>query len=172
MEWIRVALVIALLTIAIGCNLYTPGIKSGEPAPDFVLNDLNGNPIRLSDFLGKIVILEFWATWCPPCKIAIAELNELQAKQMDEEFVILSISIDEEVSTVKSFMEDYYIMYPVLFDDKGISYTYAAYNIPTTTVIGKDGRVLKHHIGYSPGVIEELLQEAMAEEKITEKTGS
>ncbi len=166
----RIALVLALLLTLADCKQETPRIKSGEPAPDFVLNDISGNPVRLSDFRGKFVVLEFWATWCPPCKLAIADLNELQAKQMEEEFVLLSISTDWEISTVESFMEDYYITYPVLFDDKGVSNIFGAYQLPTTVVIGKDGRVLKRHLGYAPGVIEELLIEAIDESKEIEET--
>jgi peroxiredoxin len=165
----RIALVAALFVILVGCKPETPRIKSGEPAPDFVLNDLSGNTVRLSDFQGKFVVLEFWATWCPPCKMAIAELNELQSKQMEDEFVLLSISTDWEISTVESFMEDYYITYPVLFDDKEVSYIFGAYQLPTTVVIGKDGRVLKRHLGYAPGVIEELLIEAIDENKNMEQ---
>ena len=111
------------------------------------------------------VFVDFWGSWCPPCKMSLAELNELQAKQMEEEFALLAISVDEEISAVKSFTEHYYLKYPVLIDDKGVSDIFAAYQLPTTIVIGKDGRVLKHHRGYSPDIIEELLLEAIDEEK-------
>jgi thiol-disulfide isomerase/thioredoxin len=134
-------------------------MKVGLPAPDFVLNDLAGKPVRLSDLKGKVVLIEFWTTWCPPCKMAIPELNALQRKYMDREFVILSISTDEDISTVRSYVEENDVRFPVLFDDKNVNVSYRIYTIPTVVVVDENGLVLKHHRGFAPGIFEELLKD-------------
>ena len=134
-------------------------MKAGLPAPDFVLNDLDGRPVRLSDLRGKVVLIEFWATWCPPCTMAIPELNALQRKYMDRDFLILSISTDEDISTVRSYVEENEVLFPVLFDDKNVNSSYGVYNIPTVVIIDENGIVLKNHMGFAPGIFEELLKD-------------
>lgn len=161
MRWIAVVLVLALLALVPACEKREQkfgSFKVGAPAPDFVLPDMTGKPVRLSDFRGKVVLLEFWTTWCPPCKLAIPELNDLYTKYKDSNLVILSVSMDEDIGIVKDFMEEYEILFPVLFDDKGIFENFGVYTIPTALVIDEEGMVLEHHMGYAPGIFEELLE--------------
>ncbi|MEJ2324220.1 MAG: TlpA disulfide reductase family protein, partial [Nitrospirota bacterium] len=92
---LALALSLALLALLLACKKkeeFAP-LKKGAPAPDFALKDMSGNLVKLSDFKGKVVLIEFFATWCPPCKMAIPELNELQARHAGSNLVILGISI-------------------------------------------------------------------------------
>ena len=160
MRWTVAALALVFLALFAGCDTKsTPSMKTGLPAPDFVLNDLDGRPVRLSDLKGKVVLIEFWATWCPPCTMAIPELNALQRKYMDRDFVILSISTDEDISTVRSYVEENDVLFPVLFDDKNVNSSYGVYTIPTVVIIDENGIVLKNHMGFAPGIFEELLKD-------------
>lgn len=158
---LSLVLVLTVLTLVAGCKKKEkpPELKFGAPAPDFVLNDLSGKAVRLSDYKGKIVLLEFWATWCPPCKLAIPELNELHEKYADSNLVILAVSMDEDIDSVKDFVADYDVIFPVLFDDKKISESFGIYTIPTALVLDEEGIVIQYHLGYAPGIFEELLKD-------------
>lgn len=91
--------------------------------------------------------------------MAIPELNALQRKYMDRDFVILSISMDKDISAVRSYVEEHDVWFPVLFDDKGVDSSYGVYNIPTVVIIDENGLVLKYHTGFAPGIFEELLRD-------------
>lgn len=136
-----------------------PGIK----APDFALNDLDGNLVKLSDFNGKVVILDFWATWCPPCRKEIPHFIELENEFKDKGLAIIGVSVDQGgVEIVKTFVEQTPGMdYPVLWLDQRnsseaqVSQTYQNLlspsergGIPFTYIIDKDGYVRKHFVGY------------------------
>jgi len=159
MRWILVVLALALVALSPACQKKEEfvALRAGAPAPDFVLSDLDGKPVRLSDFRGKVVLLEFWATWCPPCKLAIPELNDLQAKYAGSNLAILAVSVDEDVDIVKDFMKDSEISFRVLFDDKRAADKFGVYTIPTALVIDERGMVLEHHMGYAPGIFDALL---------------
>lgn len=154
------ALSLVLLALLLGCKKkeeYIP-LKKGGPAPDFSLKDMSGKLVRLSELKGKVVLIEFWATWCPPCKMAVPELNELQAEHANSNLVIIGISIDEDRKLLEDFMEDNEILYTVLYDDNGIFENYGVYTVPTALVIDVQGNVVEHHLGYAPGIFEQLLE--------------
>jgi peroxiredoxin len=169
MKRIAVVLAIVMFSLVAGCKEKPQRVVSGAEAPDFVLNDISGKPVRLSDFRGKVVLLEFWATWCAPCVMAIPELNELQEKYLDEDFVMLAVSADDDIEALESFYEEYHITYPVLFDDKGVNNDFGIYSLPTSIIIGKDGKISKRHMGYAPDVLDELVSEALAEENSSQE---
>ncbi len=154
------ALSLVLLALLLGCKKKEEYIllKIGGPAPDFSLKDMSGKLVRLSELKGKVVLIEFWATWCPPCKMAVPELNELQAEHANSNLVILGISIDEDRKLLEDFMEDNEILYTVLYDDNGIFENYGVYTVPTALVIDVQGNVVEHHLGYAPGIFEQLLE--------------
>ncbi len=119
-------------------------IPLGSPAPDFELEDVNGAKYKLSDFQGKAVLLNIWATWCPPCQAEIPDLIEVQNEYGGDDFTIMSISVDEApVSEVRDFASDIGINYPVLIDDGKTAQTYIANagGIPETYFIDKEGNV-------------------------------
>ena len=121
-------------------------------APDFTLTELSGQKLRLADYKGKVVLLDFWATWCGPCRIEIPGFIELQNKYRDQGFTVIGISMDEGgPETVKEFYQEYKMNYPVALGTQTVSELYGGvYGLPTTFVIGRDGRIYSRHPGAEP----------------------
>ena len=116
-------------------------------APDFTLNDIAGNTVSLKDFRGKIVFIDFWATWCPPCK---EELPVYQAMKNEfEEIVFLAISTDKDTSKVIPFIESNGYNFTVLYDD-GAKLEYNVAGIPTVFIVDHEGIIRYKHVGYRP----------------------
>ncbi len=118
-------------------------------APDWRLTSLDGKAIKLSDFKGKVVVLNFWATWCPPCRREIPDFVALQKQYADKGLVIIGVSLDEGgAAVVKPFVKKIGINYPVVMGDQK---TIAAYGgiqvVPTTFIIDKTGKVAAQHEG-------------------------
>ncbi len=134
-------------------SLNCAGEKSGKglgAAPDFVLKDLEGKDVKLSDFKGKVMILDFWATWCPPCRKEIPHFKELYDKYKAQGLEIIGVALDQEgVSIVKPFAESNKINYICLIGNEKVVQDYGGIRgIPTTFVIDKNGNIYKKYIGY------------------------
>ena len=123
--------------------------KDLKPAPDFSLPGPDGKLVRLSDFKGKVVLLDFWATWCGPCKIEIPWFVEFQRKYKDQGFTVLGISMDEGGwSEVRPFVEEMKMNYPVLLGNDEITGPFGGIEVlPTTFIIDKQGRIVAMHRG-------------------------
>lgn len=122
-------------------------VKSSEndkiPAINFKLKDLNGKEVSLSDFKGKKVFLNFWASWCPPCKGEMPDIEKLHVETKDTDLVILAVNIGEDNSTAKSFMEKNKYNFTVLLDsDQSIAAQYNIGAIPTSFFIDKEGNIV------------------------------
>jgi peroxiredoxin len=116
--------------------------------PDFTALTLSGAPARLADTKGKIVILNFWATWCPPCKAEMPSLEALWKAMKDKDFTIMGVSGGESLETVKSFVEAGGYSYPIFADpSNGIAAKYGVRAIPTTLILNKDGGVIASKVG-------------------------
>ena len=118
-------------------------------APDFALEDLNGNNVRLSDLKGKVVFVNFWATWCPPCRREIPHFIELRNELGEKGFEILGIAVDSrEFDSVAPFVKKAGMNYPVMLDKKGISQLYGGIGgIPTTFVVNRNGKIVEKIVG-------------------------
>jgi len=113
---------------------------------DFTLSDLQGKPWHLRDLTGKVVLVNFWATWCPPCRKEMPDLEALYAKYKDQGFVILAIS-DEDSGKVTPFIAEHKITYPVLLDPgRKVSYLFVVEGIPKSFVFNRDGRLVTQSI--------------------------
>jgi len=121
----------------------------GVKATDFELESTKGNKVKLSDYKGKIVIVDFWATWCPPCREEIPSFVQLQ-KVYKSELQILGVSLDTDTKNdLAPFMEKYKMNYPVLFANNEIVNNYGGIEaIPTTFVIDQNGNIINSFIGY------------------------
>ena len=145
-----------------------PG-PSAKSAPSFTLQDLNGKMVSLSDFKGKVVVLDFWATWCPPCVMEIPHFIELYEQYKDQGFAMVGISLDHQgISVVKSFVRKYRVNYPILMNDGRADKAYGGItSIPTTFVIDSAGNIRQKYVGYRDKAVFEtdiktLLAEAEA----------
>ena len=142
-----------LLMILILCaNLAFAAKKTDlKKAPDFTVKSLSGKNIKLSEQRGRVVILNFWATWCTPCKKELPYFNSLYKKYKGVGLQILGVNIDKGRSEVVRMSRDLNLAFPVLLDPKGkISDLYLVRSMPTTYVIGKDGLVHHVHWGFGP----------------------
>ena len=157
-------ILVLLLIGASGCGVETEREEIGEleevvsaeeewgDAPDFTLPDLEGNSLTLSDFKGRVIILNFWATWCPPCRREIPDFVELYEKYKDEGLVIIGVSLDRGDSrSVKQFSKNYKINYPIVLGNVTVTQDYGGVRaIPTTFIIDRKGNVKEKYVGYQP----------------------
>jgi peroxiredoxin len=123
--------------------------RTGFPAPDFSLRDLAGRTHRLSDFRGKVVFLNLWATWCPPCRMEMPSMERLHQRLRGKDFVLLAVSEDESGATaVQPFVQEMGLTFPILLDTEGtVPPRYGVTGYPETFLIDRDGRVVHHTIG-------------------------
>ncbi len=124
-------------------------VKDNKKAPDFRLEDLSGKKVELKHFKGKVIFLNFWATWCGPCKEEMPSMEALYQKFKERGFVFLTISVDyEEKKKVKEFIDKHHYTFPVLIDSKCLTLDlYGVKGIPTTILIDKKGRMVGRAIG-------------------------
>lgn len=123
--------------------------KDRRAAPDFILMDANGAPIKLSGYRGKVVLLNFWATWCGPCQIEIPWFIEFEKRYTDRGFAILGVSMDEDGwRTVKPFMMQNPMNYTVTVGSGSVAQLYGGVeSLPSTFLIDREGRIASVHVG-------------------------
>lgn len=131
-----------------------------EKAPDFILYTVDGIEVKLSNYLGKVVILDFWAMWCAPCRRAIPDLVSIQ-NEFKDELVIIGISLDQPATQddLVPFIKYYGINYPVVLGNIEVSDAYGnIQGIPTSFIIDREGKIINKHIGLVPKstLIEEI----------------
>jgi peroxiredoxin len=145
-------LAVALAGCSAGSDRVQAAVKPDakrKAAPDFVLKDLNGNTAKLSDYRGKIVLLNFWATWCGPCKIEIPWFIEFEQTYKDRGFAVLGVAMDDEGwEAVKPYLASRKINYRVVLGTDQLAQQYGGVDsLPTTFVIDRDGRIASTHVG-------------------------
>ena len=119
------------------------GISEGEIAPDFTLKDLKGTEVNLKEFRGKVVLLNFWATWCPPCRKEIPSMVEIYKKYKDRGLEIIGVNLDKlGKSEVEKFSLEHKINFPVLLNPSGnVASLYGVVVLPTTVFLDRNGRI-------------------------------
>jgi len=125
-------------------------VGAGKTAPDFALKSVDGKIIKLSDLKGKVVIIDFWATWCPPCRKGIPDLVDLKKEFGKKGLEIVGISVDDEktIEQVPSFVKDKNINYPVVYADAKVSQSYGGIeSIPTSVIVDKAGKIVAQYTG-------------------------
>lgn len=157
--------VVLLMSVLLTIGACSPGraVEAGEAASDFTLTDIEGKSVNLADFKGKVIILDFFASWCPPCRQEIPDFIELSKAYGASGFAMVGVCL-EDVNAAKDFAAKVGINYPVLIDDGKVSMTYGPVrSIPTTFVIDKDFKVAKVYIGFRPkDVFENDIKELLA----------
>lgn len=149
----------AILALSFAVPGWTISLKkdaSRKRAPDFELTDASGSTHRLSDYAGKVVLIDFWATWCAPCKSSIPWISELARQYKEDGLVVLGLSVDEEGwPVVKPFVERLGVPYPILLATKRVAYLYGDVDaLPVAFFIDRNQRVAAIHLG--PGTRKEF----------------
>lgn len=139
-------LLLAGVVLFVGCSGTVE--SADKKAPDFSLEDINNRTVRLSDYENKVIILNFFATWCPPCRSEIPDFVELVNEYGDKDFVIMGVCLENDMKVIKDFAAKYSINYPLLVDDGLVSKIYGPIvSIPTTFLINKKGDIVEKIIG-------------------------
>lgn len=123
---------------------------------DFTIKDVDGNNVPLSSYKGKVVLLNFWATWCGPCKAEIPGFVRLQEKYRDKGLVIVGYSVDDTAEKAKAYAAEYKMNYPILLGEgrEDLQDAYGPiWGLPSSFIISKDGRVCRKHIGIAPEAV-------------------
>jgi peroxiredoxin len=155
-------LVLTLAGIAVSCSK-DPGPRVGQPVPSFSLPDLDGNVHRLDDLRGKVVVLNFWATWCPPCVDEMPSLERLHDALGPKDVAIVAVSVDERFSDIEEFVDKYGVTFTVLHDaGKKTSRAYQTFKYPETYIVDRSGRLRSKVVGprdwSAPTVIRDLVE--------------
>lgn len=140
-----------------------PRVEQPFPAPDFVLKGENGKTYRLQDYRGKVVVINFWATWCPPCRREMPSMNRMWQKIKDKGVQILAVDVGEDADTIFEFLGSYPVAFPLLMDSDGsVVKQYPVTGLPTTYIINPAGEVVYRAVGSrewdDPALYEQLLQ--------------
>jgi thiol-disulfide isomerase/thioredoxin len=141
--------VLALLSLAACKRKPALDVSSGKQAePAFSLTDVDGKPLNLSDLKGKVVLLDFWATWCAPCKVEIPHFVEMQKKYGPQGLQIVGLSIDDDAKPVREFAQKMGMDYPVALADEKLTTQYGGIlGLPVAFVIDKNGNIIKKFVG-------------------------
>jgi peroxiredoxin len=132
----------------------------GQAAPDFVLRSATGENLRLSEYRGDVVLINFWATWCGPCRQEMPLLNDLYGRYQRVGFNLLGVNIDEDSRRAMQMVQELGVNFPVLFDEnKEVSKLYEVEAMPVTILVDREGVVRHVHHGYKPGYEEKYLTE-------------
>jgi peroxiredoxin len=136
--------------------------QRGNQAPAFTLQSLEGEPVSLDKYAGQVVLINMWATWCPPCKAEMPDLNAFYEAHKDEGVVVLAVNSQEEVATVRAFIEANDFTFPVLLDSHAeVMSRYHVRGLPTTFIIDRDGFVQHIQSGQITGPQLEALVESL-----------
>ena len=172
MRGAAVAALALALALAAGCARKEPGAGGGQGAPSadagtvgsvapaFAHADLDGKTVQLADFKGKVVILDFWATWCPPCREEVPDFVRLQSKYRDKGLAIVGLSLDAGgAKDVRPFADEFNVNYTMLIANDETANAYGGIvGIPTTFVIDRQGRIVKKFVGLTGyGAFEEAI---------------
>ncbi len=128
-----------------------PGI--GSPAPDFTLRSNSGKNLKLSEYRGQVVMINFWATWCAPCRQELPHLNRLYEQYRKAGFMLLGVNVDDNAKAAQDMTDHLRVRFPVLYDTtKQVSKRYDIDAMPMTLIVDRDGKVRYLHRGYRSGV--------------------
>ncbi len=143
---------IALLFGVFAASSLAAGSMEGQQAPDFALKSSTGENMRLSEYRGDVVMINFWATWCGPCQQEMPHLDALYSRYQRVGFNLLGVNVDVDTGRAMDMIEDLGVNFPVLFDPRGeVSKLYGVSSMPFTIIVDREGTVRYVHDGYESG---------------------
>lgn len=148
-----------VFSVLAATSLASSGL-TGQTAPDFALKSSSGENLRLSEYRGDVVMVNFWATWCGPCRQEMPILDELYSRYQRVGFSLLGVNIDDNSSKAMNMVNELGVTFPVLFDSrKEVSELYDVDAMPVTLLIDREGTVRYVHQGYKPGYEDKYLEQ-------------
>ena len=148
-----------LFTVFAATSIASSGME-GQPAPDFALKSSTGANLRLSEYRGDVVMINFWATWCGPCRQEMPLLDELYQRYERVGFNLLGVNIDDDSRRAMQMIDELGVNFPVLFDNrKEVSRLYEVEAMPVTVLVDREGNVRYVHHGYKPGYEDKYLDQ-------------
>ncbi len=149
--WIQPRLLLLMLLLVCGMNAYAGQTLSGK-ATDFTLKSRSGKNIKLSELRGQVVMINFWASWCGPCRQEMPLLEGLYKKYQALGFTLLGVNVEQELSKANAYLRDISVSFPILYDTKNtVSKAYNISAMPSTVLVDRDGNLRFLHQGYKPG---------------------
>ena len=141
------------------------GTKPGMLATDFTLSTLDGSDASLSDFRGQVVLVNFWASWCGPCRIEFPAIKSVYEKHKDEGFTVVAVNLGEQRDTAAAFAEQFELPFTVMLDtNAGVARIYGAYSIPTSYFLDRQGVIREMRVGAMPeAFIEQIVAQLLDE---------
>ena len=177
-RWTLFAIALVILascTSPIPDDVRVKSEKDRKATPDFALKDVTGATVKLSDYKGKVVLLNFWATWCGPCKIEIPWFMDFQKTYKDRDFAVVGVSMDEDGwDSVKPYVEEKKMNYQVVLGNDQVSQLFGSIeSLPTTIVIDREGRIASMHIGLvSKSTYQKEIEKLLEAPRDVPKTGA
>ena len=148
-----------VMSVFTATGLASSGME-GQPAPDFALKSSSGENLRLSEYRGDVVMINFWATWCGPCRQEMPLLDELYSRYQRVGFNLLGVNIDDDSRRAMKMIDELGVNFPVLFDArKEVSKLYEVEAMPVTVLVDREGTVRYVHHGYKPGYEDKYLDQ-------------
>ncbi|MCZ6855807.1 MAG: TlpA disulfide reductase family protein [Gammaproteobacteria bacterium] len=156
---------VALFTMFFVSHVQAVGVS--DKAPDFTLRSLEGNNLRLEEYRGQVVLINFWASWCGPCRQEMPLLDRLHHRYEDTGFTVLGVNVEGDLEPAQEIVDQTKVTFPVLIDqDQRVSELYDLEAMPSTVVVDRDGVIRYIHLGYKPGdeakyieVVKKLIRE-------------
>lgn len=163
----RLIPLISSAILSLGLAPSVVAVTLQEAAPDFTLKSLDGGNLRLEEYRGQVVLINFWASWCGPCRQEMPLLDRLHQRYEDTGFAVLGVNVEGQAAPAREVVESTRVSFPVLIDEgQLVSQLYRLEAMPSTIVVDRDGRVRYIHRGYKPGdeskyveVVKELIRE-------------
>lgn len=152
-NWRRFAGLLVILATVVACAApdsgQRQGVNQGSLARDFTLETLDGTKVSLKDQAGKVVLINFWATWCPPCTAEMPDIQATYEAYQDQGFVVLGVNVEESREAVEPFVRSLGVTYPVLLDESGrVMEMYRGLGLPMSLLVDPEGVIQVRHIGY------------------------
>jgi peroxiredoxin len=155
---VKAMMVAALLALLVFPAAYADVIEG--PAPDFTLKSRSGENVKLSEYRGDVVMINFWASWCAPCRQEMPLLEEMYKKYSDLGFVLLGVNVEEDSAKANDLLREVAVTFPVLFDNTNeVTKLYNVVAMPSTVLVDRDGKMRYLHRGYLPGYENEYVKQ-------------